>query len=141
MIFADIVDPMCSLERHFYAKFISFYFFDVARPLQHDMKKLKKIFCKKQFECNNCKTTFKIFFDDFGFFLMLSCFQPLIWSKSTHFWWIVIFYYLKKAPKSPNNSKFIKEQEVLTKWTIDGTQHQKNKNWLDRQNIGFLRNT
>ena len=27
MIFADIVDPMCSLERHFYAKFISFYFF------------------------------------------------------------------------------------------------------------------
>ena len=27
MIFADIVDPMCSLERHFYAKFIIFYFF------------------------------------------------------------------------------------------------------------------
>ena len=37
MIFADIVDPMCSLERHFYAKFISFYFFDVARPLEDDM--------------------------------------------------------------------------------------------------------
>ena len=37
MIFADIVDPMCSLERHFYAKFISFYFFDVARPLKDDM--------------------------------------------------------------------------------------------------------
>ena len=54
---------------------------------------------------------------------------------------LLLFITWKKAPKSPNNSKFIKEQEVLTKWTIDGAQHQKNKNWLDRQNIGFLRNT
>ena len=62
MIFADIVDPMCSLERHFYAKIISFYSFDVARPLEDDMLKLKKKNCKKQFECNKCKTTFKNFF-------------------------------------------------------------------------------
>ena len=53
----------------------------------------------------------------------------------------VTFYYLKKAPKLQNKSKFIKEQDVLTNWTIEGAQHQKNKNWLDRQYIGFLRNT
>ena len=49
--------------------------------------------------------------------------------------------YLKKALKSQNSSKFIKEQEVLTNWAIDGAHHQKNKNWLDRQNIVFLSNT
>ena len=37
MIFADIVDPMRSLERHFYAKSKSFYFSDVARPLEDDL--------------------------------------------------------------------------------------------------------
>ena len=68
MIFADIVDPMCSLERHFYAKFISFYSFDVAQPLEDDMLKLKKKICKKQFECNKCKTTFKNFFRQFWVF-------------------------------------------------------------------------
>ena len=33
MIFADIMYSMCSLERHFYAKFTNFYFFDVVRHL------------------------------------------------------------------------------------------------------------
>ena len=45
------------------------------------------------------------------------------------------------TPKSKIHSKFIKEQEVLTNGTIDGAQHQKGKNWLDRQNRGLLRNT
>ena len=39
-------------------------------------------------------------------------------KKNIHFWWFVISYYLKKAPKSQNNSNFIKEQEVLSNWTI-----------------------
>ena len=44
------------------------------------------------------------------------------------FYGLLLFItYLKKAPKGQNNSKFIKEQEVMTNWTIDGTQHQKNK--------------
>ena len=30
---------------------------------------------------------------------------------------------------------------MFAKWTIDGVQHQFNKNWLDRQKMGFLRNT
>jgi hypothetical protein len=34
--------------------------------------------------------------------------------KKKYFLWFVISYYLKKAPKSQNNSKFIKEQEVLS---------------------------
>ena len=33
LIFANILGPTCSLVRHIYAYFISFYFFDVARPL------------------------------------------------------------------------------------------------------------
>ena len=48
-------------------------------------------------------------------------------KKNIYFRWFVILYYLKKAPKSQNNSNFIKEQRVLTNWTIEGTQHQKNK--------------
>ena len=30
---------------------------------------------------------------------------------------------------------------MFAKWTIDGVQHQFNENWLDRQKMGFLRNT
>ena len=48
-------------------------------------------------------------------------------KKNIYFWWFVAFYYLKKAPKSQNNSNFIKEQEVLSNWTIGGAQHQKIK--------------
>ena len=48
-----------------------------------------------------------------------------------------------KTEKMSLNVKFIKEKEVLINRTIvDDAQYQKiNKNWLDRQNIGFLRNT
>jgi hypothetical protein len=45
------------------------------------------------------------------------------------------------APKTQNISKFTKEQEICAKWTIDGVQHQLNKNWLGRQKMEFLRNT
>jgi hypothetical protein len=42
---------------------------------------------------------------------------------------VCYFFYLKKAPKSQDNSKIVKEQEVLTNWTIECAQHQKlNKN-------------
>ena len=52
-------------------------------------------------------------------------------KKNIYFWWFVTFYCLKKTPKSQNNSKFIKEQEVLSNWTIEGAQHQKNeKIWI-----------
>ena len=43
-------------------------------------------------------------------------------KKNVFFWWFVTFYYLKKAPKSQNKSTFIKEQEVLSKCIIEGTQ-------------------
>ena len=36
------------------------------------------------------------------------------------------FYYVKEAPKSQKKSKNIKEQELLTNWTLEGAQHQKN---------------
>ena len=62
-------------------------------------------------------------------------------KKNMYFWWFVIFYFLKKAPKSQNNSKFIKEQDILTNWTIDGDQHQKIKNWWIWHKNAFLMNT
>ena len=48
-------------------------------------------------------------------------------KKNVYFLWFATFYYLKKESKSQKISKFIKEQEYLTNWTIDGAQHQKNK--------------
>ena len=62
-------------------------------------------------------------------------------KKNMYFWWFVIFYFLKKAPKSQNNSKFIKEQYILTNWTIDGAQRQKIKNWWIWHKSVFLMNT
>jgi hypothetical protein len=35
-------------------------------------------------------------------------------KKNMYFRWFVIFYFLKKAPKSQNISKFIKEHYILT---------------------------
>ena len=56
---------------------------------------------------------------------------------------LLVFYFLllKTAPKTLNTLKFTKEQEIFAKWTIDGVQYQFNKYWLDRQIMGFLRNT
>ena len=53
-------------------------------------------------------------------------------KKNMYFWWFVIFYYLKKAPKSQKNSKFTKEQEKFTNWTLEGAQHQKNKKVMNQ---------
>ena len=90
------------------------------------MLKLKKKIAKNSLNVTSVKLLSKFFFDNFVCFLMLSCFQSLIQSKSTHFWWVVTLYYLKKAPKSQKNSKFTKQQEKFTNWTIDGARGQKN---------------
>ena len=69
------------------------------------------------------------------------CFQALIKGNQAS---ICCFFYvllLETAPKTQNISKFTKEQEMFAKWTRDGMQHEFNKNWLDRQKMGVLRNT
>ena len=40
-----------------------------------------------------------------------------------------------------SNSFHQKKVCTFANWTIGGPQHQFDKNWLDRQNIGFLSNT
>ena len=50
------------------------------------------------------------------------------------------FYYVKEAPKSQKKSKNIKEQELLTNWTLEGAQHQKNKKWWIRHKCPYLIN-
>ena len=51
---------------------------------------------------------------------------------------VCYFLLLEKDSWKSKWSKFIKEQEVFTNWTIDGMQHQKNEKWSDRQNLAFL---
>ena len=46
-------------------------------------------------------------------------------NKSIYIWWFFTYYYFKKAPKSQNKWKIIKEQEVLSNWILEGVQHQK----------------
>ena len=73
--------------------------------------------------------------------LMLFCFRALIEGKIVFISWFVTVFCFKTAHKIQNISKFIKEQVFFSKWTIDGMQHQFNENWLDREKMGFLRNT
>ena len=101
----------------------------------------KKIFAKNSLNVTSVKLLSNIFFNDFGCFLMLSCFQPLIESKNVCFWLVVTFYYSKKTTKTQKNSKCIKEQKVFPNWTIEGAQHQKNKNWWIWHKSASLRNT
>ncbi len=61
-------------------------------------------------------------------------------KKNIYFWWFVTLYYLKKASKSQNTDKK-NYPRCFANWTIDGAQHQFNKNWLYRQNIVALSNT
>ena len=40
------------------------------------------------------------------------------------------YYCLKMASKIGNTSKFTKELEIYTNWTVDGTQYTFHENWL-----------
>ena len=62
-------------------------------------------------------------------------------KENIYIWWFVTSYYLKKAPKSQKKSKFSKEQEVLSNWTIEGAQRQKSKNWWTQHKSAYLMNT
>ena len=44
--------------------------------------------------------------------------------------WFFTYYFLKMASKIGNISKFTKELEIFTNWTVDGTQYTYHKNWL-----------
>ena len=48
-------------------------------------------------------------------------------------------YCLKMASKTVNNSKFTKELEIFTNWTVDGAQYTYHENMLWYQNFSNLR--
>ena len=52
-----------------------------------------------------------------------------------NFFWKLLCIWYNQTLFSP------KKVCTFTNWTIDRAQHWFNKNWLDRQNIGFLSNT
>ena len=83
MISADILGPMCSWERHFYAEFVRFNFFDVACPA-------KSFLCKNSINVSNVKLFSIFFFNSFGFFIP--------------FWWKcqLAFYILSDFPGIKN---------------------------------------
>ena len=57
LIFADILGPMCSWEKHIYAEFISFYFFDEHIGLKISAKNKSYILCKAKLLCHEIPCT------------------------------------------------------------------------------------
>ena len=53
----------------------------------------------------------------------------------------LLFFYFLLLETASNTSKSTKKQDMFAKWTRVSLQHQFNKNWLDRQKMGFFRDT
>ena len=62
--------------------------------------------------------------------------STLVNNKHVSICWFLNIILLETAPKTQNISKLTKEQEMLENGPLDGVQHQFNKNWLYRQNLG-----
>ena len=144
-IFFTLRGPVFSWDSPIFAYLTSFYIINDARHLWSNLQKCEFSFWEKEYDCNKCKTTFKKFFHDYGCFLMPFrhfwmnwCCAPSVIQYAKKNWMYIL---LETAPKTLNISKFTKEQEIFAKWTRDGVQHQFNKNWFDRQKMGFLWNT
>ena len=144
-IFFTLRGPVFSWDSPIFAYLTSFYIINDARHLWSNLQKCEFSFWEKEYDCNKCKTTFKfffsrfwVFFDAFSSFLNELMLRAICYSICKKNWMYIL---LETAPKTLNISKFTKEQEIFAKWTRDGVQHQFNKNWLDRQKMGFLRNT
>ena len=125
--------------------FLFFWCFSASRGRY---VKTEKKFCEKQFDCNNCKTTFKfIFFQRFWVFFdaFLSFFNELMLRilnlKKRCILYILMVYYLKRALKSQNTLRNTLRNKIF--WLIepwaDGAQHQK-KNWWFWHKSAFLIN-
>ena len=138
---SSIRGPMCFLETLYFAYLANFYWINVERHLRSIMQVCKKKFGKKSLNVTTVKLFSKYFFRRFWiFFYAFLC--PTFDLKFTCIYLLVHWFVLhENCPKIRNNWKFTKEQEMFAQWTIDGVQHQFNKNCLGRQNIVFLRNT
>ena len=140
-IFSGVGGHMYSWETPFFANITCFFVINVVHHLWSNLQMCKLFLSQKEFECTKCKATFNFFFNILLVFVMPFCFQALIKGEKVSICWFFYFLLLEAAPKTLNTSKFTKEQEIFAKWTIDGVQYQFNKYWLDRQKMGFLRNT
>ena len=63
------------------------------------------------------------FFDAFWF-------QTLFKGQHSSISWLFTCYCLKMTSKIGNISKFTKELEIFTNWTVDGTQYTFHEHWL-----------
>ena len=57
-------------------------------------------------------------------------FQILFKGQYSSISWFFTSYCLKMASKIGNISKFTKELEIFTNWTVHGTQYTFHENWL-----------
>ena len=57
-------------------------------------------------------------------------FQTLFKGQHSSISWFFTCYCFKIASKTGNISKFTKELEIFTNWTVDGTQYTFHENWL-----------
>ena len=63
-------------------------------------------------------------------FLGFVLFQTLFKGQNSTISWFFTCYCLKMVSKIGNISKFTKELEIFTNWTVDGTQYTFHENWL-----------
>ena len=124
-------NPICCRSNQFFS------WINGVHHLWSNLKTCKHFFVEKSLNVSNVELL-SMFFQQFLIFLIPFCFQALSKGEKYPF---AVFYFLllETAPKTQNISKFTKEQEMFAKWTIDGVQHQFNKNWKTECSWGFLR--
>jgi hypothetical protein len=93
--------------------------------------KIQKKLWKKEFKCSYCKATFKLFFSTFIDFFDAFSYSTFNFKQICTILLVCYFLLFEYSPKSPNCSKFTKEQDNFGFWIIDGKHHQKNKKNID----------
>ena len=93
-------------------------------------KLAKKILGKKILNVTTVKLLLKNKIQCFWGFFDAFVFQTLFKGQQSPILWFFTCYCLKMASKIGNISKFTKELEIFTNWTVDGTQYTFHENWL-----------
>ena len=93
-------------------------------------KLAKNVLGKKILNVTTVKLLLKNKIQCFWGFLMPFCFKLYIKVNIHPFLDFFTYYCLKMASKIGNISKFTKELEIFTNWTVDGTQYTFHENWL-----------
>ena len=128
---------------NFYLPNQVFFWINVACHLWSNLQMCELIMVEEVFERIKCKATINFLFNVLWGFFMPFCSQDLTKGKQVSIYWCLSFYCLKWPQKLKIFQKLLRNKRCLQNGPtiIDGVQHQFNENCLDRQTLGFLRNT